>query len=568
MGDDKAYRATVCFGARLGDRRPRRRAGAGSGARPGAGGGRSGPGRVPRAYRAAAAGLQRPEGRRPAGLPAGRRARNPGRSAAAAGDDPSRSSWWSGTARIRIGRRRSLEVECGAGTYIRSLARDLGERLGCGAYLGGADPHRQRPVRAGGGALARTRCAAAAAEGPEALAALLLPIDAGLDGIPDAGSTGRGDCRRRAASRSRPRHRPQRRARGPRCGSWPRTAPWSAWARGRAAGSCPRRSSWRRRSADRGPRARGRPERRRARTRGGPRSGPLTRRSRGCASWTRATGWSWCPASRPQRQSGPALRGRGRLRRASPRPPVPASRAAAGRSARRGTAGGDHLRRPSRGADRGPGAAAACATRTSVSSASRPAGVEVTVVQHFDHALRITSYDDFVARHPGAGGTRRVRHDRPTPPSATSAAAPPQTLAALGEREGFAVTVVPSFLSTASRSAARRSAVASRRGTWPARAAFGRSLGVTGRRGAPREIAESGEVPGVAVAFELPVCLPPDGRYSVLARACMGAGQPAVPASGPDMAEVTRRLSASDDGSAVRPGGRSRIVFTAAAPGR
>jgi len=29
----------------------------------------------------------------------------------------------------------SLHVECGSGTYVRSLARDLGERLGCGAHL-------------------------------------------------------------------------------------------------------------------------------------------------------------------------------------------------------------------------------------------------------------------------------------------------------------------------------------------------------------------------------------------------------------------------------------------------
>ena len=28
-----------------------------------------------------------------------------------------------------------LRVECGSGTYVRSLARDLGERLGCGAHL-------------------------------------------------------------------------------------------------------------------------------------------------------------------------------------------------------------------------------------------------------------------------------------------------------------------------------------------------------------------------------------------------------------------------------------------------
>jgi tRNA pseudouridine55 synthase len=31
--------------------------------------------------------------------------------------------------------RLDLEVRCGKGTYIRSLARDLGDRLGCGAYV-------------------------------------------------------------------------------------------------------------------------------------------------------------------------------------------------------------------------------------------------------------------------------------------------------------------------------------------------------------------------------------------------------------------------------------------------
>lgn len=29
----------------------------------------------------------------------------------------------------------SLEIECGSGTYIRSLGRDLGEAIGCGAYM-------------------------------------------------------------------------------------------------------------------------------------------------------------------------------------------------------------------------------------------------------------------------------------------------------------------------------------------------------------------------------------------------------------------------------------------------
>ena len=28
-----------------------------------------------------------------------------------------------------------LEIECGSGTYVRSIGRDLGERLGCGALM-------------------------------------------------------------------------------------------------------------------------------------------------------------------------------------------------------------------------------------------------------------------------------------------------------------------------------------------------------------------------------------------------------------------------------------------------
>ncbi len=38
-----------------------------------------------------------------------------------------------------------LEVHCGKGTYIRSLARDLGDRLGCGAYLAGLRRTRVGP---------------------------------------------------------------------------------------------------------------------------------------------------------------------------------------------------------------------------------------------------------------------------------------------------------------------------------------------------------------------------------------------------------------------------------------
>lgn len=35
------------------------------------------------------------------------------------------------------GERARLRIECGSGTYIRSIARDLGAALGCGAHLSG-----------------------------------------------------------------------------------------------------------------------------------------------------------------------------------------------------------------------------------------------------------------------------------------------------------------------------------------------------------------------------------------------------------------------------------------------
>lgn len=48
--------------------------------------------------------------------------------------------------------RLVLEVECGSGFYVRALARDLGERLGCGAHLSAlrrlwVAPFLDRPMR-------------------------------------------------------------------------------------------------------------------------------------------------------------------------------------------------------------------------------------------------------------------------------------------------------------------------------------------------------------------------------------------------------------------------------------
>jgi tRNA pseudouridine55 synthase len=73
-----------------------------------------------------------------------------------------------------------IDVECSAGTYIRSLARDLGAAIGSGAYLGAL-------TRTASGAfsledaVSLDEVRAAAERGPSDLAELLEPVDAGLD---------------------------------------------------------------------------------------------------------------------------------------------------------------------------------------------------------------------------------------------------------------------------------------------------------------------------------------------------------------------------------------------------
>jgi tRNA pseudouridine55 synthase len=81
-----------------------------------------------------------------------------------------------------------LDVECSAGTYVRSLARDLGARLDGGAYLGAL-------VRTASGsfrledAVSYDELRAHAADGPAGITHLLRPVDAGLEGLPHAAVT-------------------------------------------------------------------------------------------------------------------------------------------------------------------------------------------------------------------------------------------------------------------------------------------------------------------------------------------------------------------------------------------
>jgi tRNA pseudouridine55 synthase len=73
-----------------------------------------------------------------------------------------------------------VEIACSAGTYVRSLARDLGEAVGSAAYLGALVRTASGPFTIED-AVALDDVRAAAAAGPDPLRALLLPVDAGLE---------------------------------------------------------------------------------------------------------------------------------------------------------------------------------------------------------------------------------------------------------------------------------------------------------------------------------------------------------------------------------------------------
>lgn len=77
------------------------------------------------------------------------------------------------------GDRLTLRITCGSGTYVRSLVRDLGEALGCGAHVLTlrrlwVDPFRDLPSHT------LEALQALAEQGEPVLDACLLPIEAGL----------------------------------------------------------------------------------------------------------------------------------------------------------------------------------------------------------------------------------------------------------------------------------------------------------------------------------------------------------------------------------------------------
>jgi riboflavin kinase/FMN adenylyltransferase len=133
------------------------------------------------------------------------------------------------------------------------------------------------------------------------------------------------------------------------------------------------------------------------------------------------------------------------------------------------------------------------------------AGVQVTVVQHFDASVRRIAYDDFV-------GMISSRVDLAgflmTPDAAFGfeRRGTPEAVAALGERHGFDVVVVAPFMLDGRpvRSSDIRTAIAAG-DLDSARALLGRDVTVTGT---PVTDGDS-----LRLTFDMPAALPPAGSY-------------------------------------------------------
>ncbi len=184
------------------------------------------------------------------------------------------------------------------------------------------------------------------------------------------------------------------------------------------------------------------------------------------------------------------------------------------------------------------------------------AGVGVTIVQHFDEALRHTAYDAFVA---SIASRTALAGFLMTPDAAFGheRRGTPQALAALGARDGFTVVVVPPFdlAGRQVRSTEIRTAIATG-DLATASALLGRRVAVTG------EVVER-SVDGrqAVLGFEVPVALPPPGRYrAMLQPAIAPASLPARPSRAIVQvgADGTLRVGAR---GGIPAGSRLRVSF-------
>jgi riboflavin kinase/FMN adenylyltransferase len=184
------------------------------------------------------------------------------------------------------------------------------------------------------------------------------------------------------------------------------------------------------------------------------------------------------------------------------------------------------------------------------------AGVEVTIVEHFDEALRRTPYDAFVG---SIQARTRLAGLLMTPDAAFGheRRGTPETLAALGARAGFRVVVVPPFEIDGRqvRSAEIRSAIASG-DLAAARALLGRRVAVTGQIAARTRTGQAG-----TLRFPVPVALPPPGRYvATLEPAIAPGAPPARPHAALVRVDQSGTLDVHARAGTLAPG-RLRVAF-------
>jgi tRNA pseudouridine55 synthase len=522
MADDKAYRATICFGARseTDDRDGELVAG-------------DGPAPEREAVEATLADFRGSILQRPPSFSAmkigGRRAYQLAREGAPPELAPRAVTIhrfdlidWDGSDPARP--VAVVEVECGAGTYIRSLARDLGERFGCGAYLGALTRTASGPFHIGE-AHDLDVVRAAAAVGPAELAKLLLPIDAGLGRI---ASVVLNEAETAAVVRGqqvKPAARPQaeQNDRLRLLDAHQSLIGMGSWKGGRVV---PEKIFVGLRDGDgaavAAPDAAPPPERVGERPLRVVRAGNRMNVVSGIDNLTPDLGRLYVAVG----VFDGLHRGHLYLLR--------------------------ELRRAAARAGARPAIVTFDAHPEEVIEGLAPpllcdpderlvrleaAGIEVAVVQHFDHALRTTTYEEFVARI----ATRVDLAGFAMTPDAAfgfERRGTPDALTDLGARNGFAVTVVNSYLLDGEQvrsSEIRRRVAAGDLGG--ARQLLGRPLDVTGNAASdggdpsiPAAAGATGAVPR-RLTFDVPVCLPPDGSYPVLVGPGWAIGGPPVPAT-------------------------------------
>lgn len=179
------------------------------------------------------------------------------------------------------------------------------------------------------------------------------------------------------------------------------------------------------------------------------------------------------------------------------------------------------------------------------------AGVAVTIVQHFDLALRMTGYDAFIRRIADRAELAGILM---TPESAFGhqRRGTPEAVAELGRELGYDVVVIPSLELDGRpvRSTEIRSDIASGDLDGAARL-LGRPYAVVGEGSALRE-------GGVLVRFAMPVALPPPGEHPVQIG---GVGDETRRPSRPGVARIDEAGEVTVESDGLPRPGRLRITF-------